>query len=155
MYPPLAGETLSNAVLAYTTYGRLNEAGDNVVVLPTFYTGTHVRKKGFFGRDVPSTPSAISWCRSTCSATVLKAFARVYIGWAYSQTFFRDGLYRSLGHDTIEDLLVDWELAARRHQREPALRRRLSGCAARDLRTRHSDPVHPGFLDAAIRDVLA
>lgn len=40
----------------------------------------------------------------------LKAFGRVYAGWAYSQTFFRQGLYRNLGYDTIEDLLVDWEL---------------------------------------------
>lgn len=39
----------------------------------------------------------------------LKAFARVYAGWAYSQTFYRDGLYRKLGFDTIEELLRDWE----------------------------------------------
>jgi homoserine O-acetyltransferase/O-succinyltransferase len=39
----------------------------------------------------------------------LKAFARVYAGWAYSQAFFRDGYYRSLGYDTVEELLVEWE----------------------------------------------
>ena len=39
----------------------------------------------------------------------LRAFGRVYAGWAYSQTFFRDGLYRRLGFDTIWDLLDDWE----------------------------------------------
>lgn len=39
----------------------------------------------------------------------LKAFARVYAGWAYSQAFYRDGLYRELGHDNIEALLTDWE----------------------------------------------
>ena len=39
----------------------------------------------------------------------LKAFGRVYAGWAYSQTFFRDGLYREQGFDTIEALLKFWE----------------------------------------------
>jgi homoserine O-acetyltransferase/O-succinyltransferase len=39
----------------------------------------------------------------------LKAFARVYAGWAYSQTFFRDGLYRHLGFENIEALLSYWE----------------------------------------------
>jgi homoserine O-acetyltransferase len=41
-------------------------------------------------------------------AAGLKAFARVYAGWAFSQTFYREGLYRKLGFDTIEDLMVDW-----------------------------------------------
>ena len=39
----------------------------------------------------------------------LKAFGRVYAGWAYSQTFYREGLYRQLGFNTFEELLVDWE----------------------------------------------
>lgn len=39
----------------------------------------------------------------------LRAFARVYAGWGFSQTFYREGLYRELGYATIEDLLVDWE----------------------------------------------
>jgi len=39
----------------------------------------------------------------------LKAFARVYAGWAYSQTFYRDGHYRALGFDSPEALLADWE----------------------------------------------
>lgn len=42
-------------------------------------------------------------------AAGLRAFARVYAGWAYSQAFFRDGLYRSLGHESIEDFLQAWE----------------------------------------------
>lgn len=216
--PLLGGETLSNAVLAYRTYGRLNAAGDNVVVLPTFYTGTHVRNEGFFGpgraidpehhfvvsvnmfgnglstsptNAAPSQRGAAfphvtlydnvqcqhrllfdelgvqrialvaGWSMAGCQAyhwgamypdvvgaivpfcasaktsphnfvfleglkaalladrhregedgppiRGLKAFARVYAGWAYSQAFFRDGCYRSIGYDTIEDLLVDWE----------------------------------------------
>ena len=39
----------------------------------------------------------------------LKAFGRVYAGWAFSQTFFREHLYRSLGFETVEELLVYWE----------------------------------------------
>ncbi|MCU5787861.1 alpha/beta fold hydrolase [Alloalcanivorax marinus] len=39
----------------------------------------------------------------------LRAFARVYAGWAYSQAFFRRGLYRELGFDDIEALLRFWE----------------------------------------------
>jgi homoserine O-acetyltransferase len=39
----------------------------------------------------------------------LRAFARVYAGWGYSQTFYREALYRELGFETFEDLLVDWE----------------------------------------------
>jgi len=39
----------------------------------------------------------------------LRAFARVYAGWAYSQRFFRDSLYRTLGFDTIDALVTHWE----------------------------------------------
>lgn len=39
----------------------------------------------------------------------LKAFARVYAGWAFSQTFYRESLFKKIGYETIEDLLVDWE----------------------------------------------
>ncbi len=39
----------------------------------------------------------------------LKAFGRVYAGWAYSQTFFRDALYRQQGFEDIEALLKFWE----------------------------------------------
>ena len=39
----------------------------------------------------------------------LKAFGRVYAGWAYSQTFYREGLFRKLGFATFEDLLRGWE----------------------------------------------
>ncbi|MGK0247774.1 MAG: homoserine O-acetyltransferase [Oleispira sp.] len=38
----------------------------------------------------------------------LTAFAKVYAGWAYSQTFFRNGCYRELGFESIEALLTFW-----------------------------------------------
>ena len=40
---------LPAARLAYKTYGELNAARDNAVLLPTFYTGTHLRNEGYFG----------------------------------------------------------------------------------------------------------
>ncbi|MGI9408057.1 MAG: alpha/beta fold hydrolase [Hyphomicrobiaceae bacterium] len=39
----------------------------------------------------------------------LRAFGRVSAGWAFSQTFYREGLYREMGFETFEDLLKDWE----------------------------------------------
>ena len=47
--PLLRGGELKGAKLAYKTYGSLSLKRDNVVVLPTFYTGTHERNEGFFG----------------------------------------------------------------------------------------------------------
>jgi homoserine O-acetyltransferase len=215
-----SGEMLPDAMLAFTTYGSLTAAKDNVILLPTFYTGTHRRCEGFFGpgraldparyfivsinlfgNGVSSSPSntpapfdgprfpkvtlydnvacqyrlmverlsierislvvgwsmagsqAYQWAAqypgmveailpicATAKASPhnivflegvkaalqadqtwnggdyaeppvrgLKAFGRVYAGWAYSQSFYRERLYRKLGFDTLEDLLVDWE----------------------------------------------
>ena len=40
----------------------------------------------------------------------LRALARVWAGWALSQQFYRDGLYRQMGFDSIDRFLVDfWE----------------------------------------------
>lgn len=215
-----SGAVLPDAKLTYKTYGALNAARDNVIVLPTFYTGTHIRNEGFFGPgramdparhfiisvdmfgngyssspsntpapyDGPRFPNvtlydniacqhrllteelgvarialvagwSIAGCQSyqwasqypdmvaaivpfCASARTsphnivflegvkaalqadgawnggdydrppergLRAFGRVYAGWAFSQTFYRDGLYRKLGFETVEDLLMDWE----------------------------------------------
>jgi len=215
-----SGEVLNDARLAYKTYGSLNPNGDNVVLMPTFYTGTHGRNEGFFGagravdparhfivsvnlfgnglssspsntpapQDGPRFPRATlydnvfcqhrllaehlgvervalvyGWSMAACQAfqwaaqfpdiiaailpfcgsaktsvhnivflegvkaaltadaafahgeyktppeTGLKAFARVYAGWAFSQTFYRQEMYRQLGFATAEELLVAWE----------------------------------------------
>lgn len=215
-----SGTVLPDARLAYETHGRLNGAGDNVVVIPSYYTGTHrdnlpyfgpgrpidpaehfVVLTNLFGNGLSSSPSntpapfdgprfpnitlydnvacqhrllteglgvrevalvtgwsmgamqAYQWaaqypdmvkrilpfCGSArCSPhnfvflegvkaalqadgawqngdyrapprAGLKAFGRVYAGWAFSQAFYREGHYRALGFATIEDLLVDWE----------------------------------------------
>ncbi|MBW0147561.1 alpha/beta fold hydrolase [Marinobacter arenosus] len=39
----------------------------------------------------------------------LRAFARVYAGWAYSQAFFRHEQWREAGFESIEHLLQCWE----------------------------------------------
>ncbi len=215
-----SGETLKDARLHYATYGSLNKAGDNAVLFPTYYTGTHTSNEAFFGagraidtdkyfvvvpnlfgNSLSSSPSnstaanfadkfprvsiydnvecqhrllteelgvtrirlAAGWsmgaiqvyhfaaryphmvdtllpfCGSArCSphndvflqgvaaalradshyndgkyssppVKGLKAFARVYCGWAYSQTFFRENMYRELGFADIESLMQDWE----------------------------------------------
>ena len=44
-----SGGTLKSAKLAFKTYGTLDKDSGNVVLLPTFYTGTHVRNEAYFG----------------------------------------------------------------------------------------------------------
>ncbi|MEE9265963.1 MAG: alpha/beta fold hydrolase [Gammaproteobacteria bacterium] len=215
-----SGAVLGNAKLGYKSYGTLGAARDNVIVLPTFYTGTHERNEGYlrtvpaldperyfivsvnlFGNGVSSSPSntpppfdgprfpditmfdnvacqhrllterfgverialVAGWSMAGCQSyqwaaqypdmveaimpfcasartsphnvvflegvkaalqadcafnggdytsppeAGLKAFGRVYAGWAFSQTFFREQLHRELGFETVEDLLADWE----------------------------------------------
>jgi len=215
-----SGLVLPGARLAYKTYGELNENRDNLVVLPTFYTGSHMRNEGFFGtgraidpahhyvvsinmfgNGISSSPSntpapfnaasfpdmtlydniraqyrllteelgansialVTGWSMAGCqsfqwaaqypdfvSAILpfcasaktsehnvvflegvkaalqadavyaegnytrppvkgLEAFGRVYAGWAFSQTFYREQMYRLQGFDSAEALLQDWE----------------------------------------------
>ncbi|MCP4328233.1 MAG: alpha/beta fold hydrolase [Alphaproteobacteria bacterium] len=215
-----SGAVLPAAKLVYRTWGELNGAGDNVVVLPTYYTGTHRDCAGYigegraidparhfivspnlFGNGLSSSPSntaapfdgprfprttfydnvacqhrllteelgverialVTGWSMGGCQSyqwaaqfpdmvrsilpfcgsaktsphnfvfldgirvalqadcawnggeysappeVGLRAFGRVYAGWAYSQTFYREGQYRELGFDSVEELLLDWE----------------------------------------------
>ncbi|MGI9293382.1 MAG: alpha/beta fold hydrolase [Pseudomonadales bacterium] len=215
-----SGAIFPDAKLTYQTYGELNDARDNVIVLPTFYTGTHKRNVGFFGPgramdparhfivsvdmfgngyssspsntpapfDGPRFPNVTQYDNVACQYRLLteelsvesialvagwsmagcqsyqwaaqypdrvraivpfcasaktsphnivflegvkaalqadvtwnngdydkqperglRAFGRVYAGWAFSQTFYREELYRNLGFETVEDLLMDWE----------------------------------------------
>lgn len=255
-----SGETLRDARLAYKTYGQLNAAGDNVVVLPTFYTGTHVRNEGFFGpgraidparhfvvsvnmfgNGVSTSPSnadpeqrgrrfprvtlydnvrcqhrllfeglgvrrialvagwsmagcqtyhwgamypdvvdAIvpfcasaktsphnfvflegvkaalqadpAWARDERPVAGLRAFGRVYAGWAYSQTFFREGLYRELGFETVEDLLVDWENDHVDNWDANDLLAKLWSWQYADI---SANPMYDGDFQAALRAITA
>ena len=215
-----SGVALPDARLAFRAYGSLNASRDNVIVMPTFYTGTHVRNEGYlralpaldpsrwfivsidmFGNGLSSSPSntappfdgprfptvtlhdnvacqhrllaerlgvkgvalVFGWSMAGCQAyewgaqfpdlveailpfcasartsphnqvflegvkaaltadaafaggdypappeAGLRAFGRVYAGWAYSQAFYRERLHRELGFETFEGLLEDWE----------------------------------------------
>ena len=53
----LSGKTLKSAKLAYKTYGKLNKAHSNVILLPTFYTGSHIRNEGFIGKKRAINPN--------------------------------------------------------------------------------------------------
>ena len=214
-----SGAVLKAAELAYATYGTLGPNGDNAILMPTFYTGTHLRNEALFGpgraidpsrhfvvsinlfgNGYSSSPSnsaapqagprfppvtlfdnvvcqhrlltklgvrrialilgwsvaamqAYQWAAqypdmveailpycgaARCSPLNyafldgpkaalqadavwnegdytappekgLRAFARVYVAWAYSHRFFGEALYRELGFSTLEDLVRDWE----------------------------------------------
>ena len=215
-----SGLILPCAQLVYKTYGELNAAKNNVVLLPTFYTGSHHRNEGFFGENraispdrhfiisvnlfgngISSSPSntpapfnagnfpaitlfdnvraqhklltellglveialVAGWSMAGCQAFQwaaqypdmvkailpfcasaktsehnivflegikaalqadaiyddgnyqvppakgLKAFGRIYAGWAFSQTFYRKKMYRLKGFDSAEALLQNWE----------------------------------------------
>src|ERR1044071_7931146 len=47
--PLQSGAVLRNARLAFTTHGTLNAAGDNCIVFPTYYTGTHAGNERLIG----------------------------------------------------------------------------------------------------------
>ncbi len=215
-----SGEIFPKIQLAYQTHGQLNAAKSNVILMPTYYTGTHKSNARVIGRDrvldsdrffvivpnmlgngISSSPSntggnlkgaqfplvtlfdnvrlqqsmlqelwgieqirlVIGWsmgamqtyqwaaqypeqvqailpyCGSAKTSphnyvflegvkaaltadcdwnggeyerqpvTGLKAFARVYAGWAYSQSFFRDALYKRIGFSSIQALFSFWE----------------------------------------------
>ncbi|MEE9586896.1 MAG: alpha/beta fold hydrolase [Hyphomicrobiaceae bacterium] len=259
----LSGEQLTDARLAYQTYGTLSGNGDNVVLLPTFYTGTHRRNEGFFGpgraidparhfvvsvnlfgnglssspsnmaapQDGPRFPRIAFWDNVACQHRLLterlgvsrialvagwsmagcqsyqwatqypdmvaailpfcasaktsphnfvflegvkaalcadqnwnrgdytsppvaglKAFGRVYAGWAFSQTFFREGLYRQLGFETIEDLLVDWEADHVQNWDANDLLAKLATWQAGDI---SAGPLYNGSFEAALRAIKA
>ena len=81
----------------------------------------------------------------------LAAFGRVYAGWAYSQTFFREGLYRRLGHATPEALLQAWEHEHEQYDANDLL------CMLRTWQ--HADiagsPRYGGNLDEALAAITA
>ena len=53
----LSGKVFKSAELAYKTYGKLNKNASNVIVLPTFYTGSHIRNEGFIGKNRAINPN--------------------------------------------------------------------------------------------------
>ena len=53
----LSGKILKSAKLIYKTYGKLNKNCSNVIILPTFYTGSHIRNEGFIGKNRAINPN--------------------------------------------------------------------------------------------------
>jgi len=259
----LSGEVLNSAFLAYKTYGKLNANKNNVVVLPTFYTGSHQRNEGFigsgraidpekhfivsinmFGNGFSSSPSnteapqdgprfpdislwdniacqyrllveelkvkqislVAGWSMAGCQAYQwaaqypdfvdailpfcasaktsphnfvflegvraalcadqnwnngdyisppvdgLKAFARVYAGWAFSQTFYRDSLYKKIGYEELEDLLVDWELDHAENWDANNLLCKLKTWQTADI---SNGPIYNGDIKKALKSIKA
>jgi homoserine O-acetyltransferase len=243
-----SGAKLESAKLAYVTRGALNPSGDNAVLFPTYYTGTHRENLAMvgpgraldptryfivivnlLGNGESSSPSnhphfpevslhdnvvlqwrlleqlgvqrlrlAYGWsmgaqqayhhaalfpervdallavCGSARTSPHnwvflegvkaalladtsqpplrgLAAFGRVYAGWAYSQTFFRERLYERLGHASPAALLDAW---AREHQTYDArdLLAVLSSWQRADI---SQDPRFGGDLAAALGAIRA
>jgi len=259
----LSGEALLNAKLSYKTYGNLNTGKNNVVVLPTFYTGSHTRNEGFFGagraidpnkhfivsinlfgngissspsntpapQDGPRFPKISLWDNIACQYKLLtealgverialvagwsmagcqayqwaaqypdfvdailpfcasaktsihnhvflegvkaalcadslwnkgdyltppvvglKAFARVYAGWAFSQTFYRDELFKEIGYESAEALLQDWEADHVQNWDANNLLAKLATWQAGDISI---GPLYDGDFHLALRSIKA
>ncbi len=56
-FPLLSGEVLRSARLVYSTMGRLNQNGDNVIVYPTWFGGRHTSNEGAVERIPALDPS--------------------------------------------------------------------------------------------------
>ncbi len=82
----------------------------------------------------------------------LKAFARIYAGWAPSQAFYREGLHLQLGYDSLEDFLQRaWEANYRR--RDPY---NLLSMLETWMRCDLSDnPIYQGNYDQALTSIQA
>ncbi|MGJ3251562.1 MAG: alpha/beta fold hydrolase [Elainellaceae cyanobacterium] len=257
-----SGDRLPNAQLSYVTFGTLNADRSNIILIPTYYTGTHrsyhsliqpgrafdpdkyfIIVVNMFGNGISSSPSntpaphgggnfptitlydnviyqhqllsdvfgidhialvagwsmgaqqtfhwaaiypdqvkrIVPWCGSAKTSVHnwvflegvkaalttdaqyqdghyqipptqgLKAFGRVYAGWAYSQAFFRDGLYQQLGFDSAEALLRFWE--------EDHLTWDANDLLAMLWSWQHADisdnPLYKGDFQAALQSIRA
>lgn len=82
----------------------------------------------------------------------LRAMGRVYAGWAMSQAFYRDELWRQIGFSSLEDYLVGgWE--------GNFLRRHAEDLLAQIHTWQHfsiaDDPAYGGDFEAALRAIRA
>ena len=259
----LSGKILKSGKLVYKTYGKLNKDHSNVILLPTFYTGTHIRNEGFigknrainpnkyfiisinmFGNALSSSPSnsiktqqgskfpeitlwdniycqhkllteklkikkialVTGWSMAGCQAYQwaaqypdmvksilpfcvssktsihnhvflegvkaaltadknwkrgnynkqptdgLKAFGRVYAGWAFSQKFYREKLYKKLGYKNSEDLLKDW---ANDHAKNWDANNLLSKLKTWQLNDISRGPIYKNNYTMALKSIKA
>jgi len=82
----------------------------------------------------------------------LKAFGRVYAGWAFSQTFFRKALYKKIGFETIEDLLLEWENDHVKNWDANDLLAKLATWQASDISI---GPLYNGNIEQALKSIQA
>ena len=82
----------------------------------------------------------------------LKAFARVYAGWAFSQTFYRDSLYKTIGYESFEDLLVDWEEDHAKNWDANNLISKLRTWQTSDISI---GPIYQGNFEMALKSIKA
>ena len=82
----------------------------------------------------------------------LKAFARVYAGWAFSQTFYRDSLFKKIGYESLEDLLVDWEKDHAENWDANNLLCKLETWQASDISI---GPIYNGNIEMALKAIKA
>ena len=259
----LSGKILKSAKLIYKTYGILNKNCSNVIVLPTFYTGTHIRNEGFigknralnpnkyfiisinmFGNGLSSSPSnslksqhgsqfpeitlwdniycqhkliteklkikkialVAGWSMAGCQSyqwaaqypnivkailpfcassktsihnhvflegvkaaliadknwnkgnyknqpvAGLKAFGRVYAGWAFSQDFYREKLYEKFGFKNAEELLKDW---ANDHAKNWDANNLLSKLKTWQLNDISNNTIYKGDYIKALKSIRA
>ena len=259
----LSGKVLKSAKLIYKTYGKLNKDSSNVIVLPTFYTGSHIRNEGFigknralnpnkyfivsinlFGNGLSSSPSntiksqqgsqfpevtlwdniycqhkliteklkikkialVTGWSMAGCQSyqwaaqyphmvkailpfcassktsihnhvflegvkaaliadknwnkgnykkqpvAGLKAFGRVYAGWAFSQDFYREKLYKKFGFKNVEDLLNDW---ANDHAKNWDANNLLCKLKTWQLNDISNNPLYKGNYIKALKSIRA
>lgn len=52
-----SGVSLPEVTIVYKTYGKLNDAGDNCILLPTYYTGTHESYARLIGKGGALNPA--------------------------------------------------------------------------------------------------
>lgn len=82
----------------------------------------------------------------------LRAFGRVYAGWALSQAFYRERLYETLGYTSLEDFLVrDWEASFLKRDASNLLSM-LDTWQRSDI---SANETFRGDLPAALRAILA
>jgi homoserine O-acetyltransferase len=85
-------------------------------------------------------------------ATGLRAVGRVYAGWGFSQAFYRDKLYESMGYHSLEDFLVGyWEGFF--------LKKDANNLLAMAWTWQHADisanPLYNGDFEKALRSIKA
>ena len=82
----------------------------------------------------------------------LKAFGRVYAGWAFSQDFFREELFKKLGFQTTEELLKDWEDDHAKNWDANNLLAKLKTWQTADI---SSGPIYNNDFKKALKSIIA